>query len=220
MASALVQAIGQTTATATAISKAFTSNNTLGNLLVVCSATNANPAILDTLGNTWYVAANATDPGNAVVRMFYAPNCNAGANTITVTYNSGSTFDSLVISEWSGAETGPVVDEVATQPRGLTTPLQVGPIFPTMDGELVISYCVDPFGQSAGTGWTLVARPNNFTMQYQVQTSATPVTATWSGGGATYHAMIASFRPSGGTPAPLLSPRFVFFDTGQYHLGA
>ncbi len=80
------------TGSSTSPAAAFGSNNTAGNLLAAIiqqmGAVGAVTSVTDTQGNTWSkapggVSSNATS--NQRTEVWYAPNCAAGANTVTAT---------------------------------------------------------------------------------------------------------------------------------------
>lgn len=107
----LVQKAGFATAAATTINQAFSSNNTLGNLLVANVASFAYDVtnVTDSQGNTWKQAGTAT----ANSSIWYAQNCKAGANTVTLNKSStGTGF--LAIAEYSGyAQSGVVLTQTS-----------------------------------------------------------------------------------------------------------
>jgi hypothetical protein len=128
----LVQNTSTTVTGKRTISKAFTSQNTLGNCLIVFAGcwTNqgtANPlgpilTVYDYLGNVFYPVASA---GQETVSssassgyMWVAPNCKAGSNTVTVVSSALATSCDidLQIYEWSGLQSSAVIDQAsATQ---------------------------------------------------------------------------------------------------------
>jgi len=90
-------------ANAASTSCAYTSNNTAGNLLV-CTARagyQGTPVVSDSNGNTWQQAVFYDPQGspsyNGII-IWYAMNCNAGANTVSVTYSASQ----MEIAEYSG----------------------------------------------------------------------------------------------------------------------
>ena len=96
-------------AAATSFTSAFASNNASGNLLVCVAYAGAavtdTLTIADTQGNTWLPEIEQfftqVNPNDAFIRIWIAPRCKAGPNTVTVT--SGSTVTaSIVIAEYTG----------------------------------------------------------------------------------------------------------------------
>jgi hypothetical protein len=99
----------------------FPSNNTAGNCIVVDVAFStgyplAGASVTDTLGNTYKPVLGGHVPGSSDFLMcFVAPNCAAGANTLTITQTGSVGFDfesiSVAIHEYSGL--------LATLPSGM-----------------------------------------------------------------------------------------------------
>lgn len=88
-------------------SLAFGSNNTAGNTLVVIEAQTGNSApfnnvatISDTQGNTYY-SLGSQQTSNASSVFWFAPNCKAGANTVTTSVGP-SPSQVIEIIEYSG----------------------------------------------------------------------------------------------------------------------
>ncbi len=97
---------------------AFSLNNTAGNLLVV-DVVGTEPfggagslSISDSNGNT-YTQIGPNEQNNVIATCWYASNCVAGANTVTVSY-SGGTFANqgiaVAIHEYSGIATTSPLD--------------------------------------------------------------------------------------------------------------
>lgn len=126
---AFVQSAGASTggSQSATLAKAFTSNNAAGNLLI-CVTRNFRTAagtissVTDSNGNTWVQApggyqsnSNAND-----IQLWYALNCNAGANTVTLTSSTSNTFIRFCIAEYSGILTSSAYD-VNTHFQGNST---------------------------------------------------------------------------------------------------
>lgn len=101
----------------TSLPCAFTSANTLGNLLIIalqCNVATAGTIVItDSQGNTYTTVH--TNGSSGYTALYYAPNCKAGANTVTVTF-TGTTFNGgacVAIQEYSGIAAVPVVDATA-----------------------------------------------------------------------------------------------------------
>src|SRR4051794_18497766 len=100
MAVAFVQSTSNAAKAVSSLAKAFTSNNTGGNLLVAFvgvwkSGGGFNdPTITDTLGNTWIRLLSTPRCGNVSCGyLFAAYNCALGANTVTVNVGTSSYID-------------------------------------------------------------------------------------------------------------------------------
>jgi hypothetical protein len=184
----------------TALSLAYTSNNTAGNFLIfaVCASTGANTisGISDTAGNTWVpvngvggFAAN----GSTIVQLFYVENCAGGANTVSATINSGRD-SSLLIAEYSGVATSSSLDvfQNGTTSASVTTTNANDLVFAATSGNKNTAW-------TAGTGWGDFLNNNadsgSFAIEDQIVTSTGTYTATFGGGGgATQAIQIAAFK--------------------------
>lgn len=101
---------------------AFTSSNTAGNCLIVDAIVQENFAgagslsIADSQGNTYTLAGGTThERNNALIATWYALNCTAGANTVTVTYSTSTTHPGMAVAvhEYSGVKTVSAFDTSA-----------------------------------------------------------------------------------------------------------
>lgn len=210
-----------TAGSGTTQSKAFASNNTAGNLLVAVvswATTDRTPTVSDSQGNTWTEIGTHFYDINANIEeglaMFYAKNCKAGANTVTVNYGGTCTDRVLVIAEFSGADTSNPLDGTAGQ--GSTNDnLHAGSgsnnatstaITPSVDGCLLLGACVvvniNPTIAN-GTGFTSLDSLDNFDtfvaqeVEYMIQGTKGSQAATFTTDeGNTYHARVAVFKPA------------------------
>lgn len=146
-------------ANANALSVAFGSNNTAGNLLVaICGNENPILTFSDTQNNTWIaLPALASSPSHKS-QFFYCLNCKAGPNTVSFT--ATSSFPSINVVEYSGANTLDVsaqaINLAAVPGNGGTS---TGPSITTHFANALIIEAVDD-GQhtyTAGAGYTLRA---------------------------------------------------------------
>lgn len=126
MAVAHVQSTGvQSVGSVNSVSKLFTSNVTAGNLIVAFGVTNVHVigtgAMTDDLSNTYTrdIVGAAEGPG---VAIFSAPNIAGGACTVTFNAATGNDFQSIGISEFSGAATSSVLDGTVTATGNNTAP--------------------------------------------------------------------------------------------------
>ena len=172
-------------------SLAYSSNNTLGDLLVALiwwdGSGSYTPAVTDSQGNTWSLAGSpahtsSTNFVNLWCQVAYAANCKAGANTVTVTYSGGTPqYNYINIAEFSGPT---ATDQIATasgttaNPSASATPGQANEVVVAMFvGDMSVVSAVSGFtvwggNQAGGGGWGSA---------YQVQTTATAATATSTG---------------------------------------
>jgi hypothetical protein len=214
MPPAFVQGKGNTTNTASPAPLAFTSNNTAGNLLVVVGRNNGNvsPTIADTQGNTWVLLIQDNWRANNSFFVYYALNCKAGANTITLT--AASTLISFSIAEFSGVQAVSALDQSTFTDTGLGTwtAIDSGGITPTKAGDLIVG--VQGNGTSAttvslGSGYTNLVHDsaNTSSIESQVQSSIAGVhgTFTASSGVSGGAAVLAFFAKSFGSNQLMLT---------------
>jgi hypothetical protein len=174
MSYAFVQGANQRGVIVGSTTLAYGSNNTLGNTLacgIMLSVSGASDAtVSDSQGNHWQ-RADATAygfGGTFALVVWYALDCAAGANTVTVTQTglSGGNNSSLAIGEWSGVPSGAVVDTalIVDEPGACCCS-------PTMSytlsaaGDLCIYFGSSAAGASGGTTLNMsnVTRRENVT---------------------------------------------------------
>jgi hypothetical protein len=98
----------------TTLSSAFPANNVAGSCLIVdglfqeAFAGAGSFAISDSQGNTW-VSAARNNQSNALEQTWYALNCKAGPNTVTITYTGAASGThpgmTLAIHEYAAVQT-------------------------------------------------------------------------------------------------------------------
>jgi hypothetical protein len=190
-------------ATSSHISAAFPSNNTLGNFLIV-TGTAARPAstitIADTAGNTYIPAMGPVTDSNQDVTAYiwYVPNCKGGANTVTLTPSTADALE-IHISEWTGLATSSPLDQTASD-TGTGTTASSGSRTTAVSGELIFGYTFLLNTASAGGGFTGMSLVNGDLDEYQIQSTAGPIAATFTQTTGTWLALMATFAStSGGT---------------------
>ena len=170
-------------------------------------------SLTDTFGNLYQQIPNCfiqivtTHFGTMYQRVAYCQNCNGGAgvNTLTAPFSGAPGFCEVALQEFSGVATSSCLDVSAGATGTGTTPT-VGPVTPTVNNELVFAVSVSD-GSSVfipvGTGFTTTYGANNagtgnWTGEYKVQTTATPVTPTFGPAGVSvqYLASVAVFSPT------------------------
>ncbi len=119
-------------ASAASSSCAYGSANVGGNLLI-CAARageTGTPVVNDSNHNNWYQAVvyNASGGSNNGIVIWYSPNCNSGANTVSITHSSSQ----MCIAEYSGlklttAVLGPTNGNGDTTATALYSAGNVGP---------------------------------------------------------------------------------------------
>jgi hypothetical protein len=203
----------------TSISRAFPSDNTQGNLIAVSASwrkgltTGDFIQCTDTQGNSYTSSMRVYDSTNdQYLATCYAPNINAGSNTVTVTFINDSaaaqTVDlrAITINEYSGVATVSPVDVMAGQ-GGISGTIATDNITSTagtttQDRDLIFGAVVDTDGMSAtgttitaGTGFTKRAEANAIATEDMVQTTAGSVAATFTFSDARrYNAVMIAFE--------------------------
>ena len=208
-----VQSANVTIGSGTSESKAFTSNNTAGNLIVVSSGWNDNTVtarISDTAGNTYATSVGpiANNSSSLVIaQIWYAKNINAGANTVTITY-SGSVHADMEIHEYSGIDTA-IPFDIATSATGNSSTVSPASNFAntSFTNELIFGYgYTDSNTLSAGTGFTNREFINGDLSEDKMVFNAGSYNTTFgiSGGSSKWVALMAAFRGIG-TPVAIMS---------------
>jgi hypothetical protein len=199
----------------TSLSKAYTSNNVAGNLLVLVfrnftGGGFATPAVSDTQGNTWIPVYGAfSNAGSANIAFFYVENCAGGANTVTVTNNSG--FPGFVILEYSGVAASSSL-EAQTHATGSGTAANSGNITTSNAADLLVGFSENEtnggFSVSPGAGWTQRELEDGVSACDQIISSAgTYAFSSTIGGTASWSASIAAFKgaaPAGASAQPVV----------------
>ena len=190
--------------------KAFVSNVTAGNLIVVAAMWNtsdsATPTCSDNLGNTYTeIGTHIWNAGFTYgLALFYAKNVTGGACTVTVSYGGSKVFRSMLIHEYSGGDTTAPFDVTNANTNGTAgagaNNATSNAVTPANNGSLIFGVLADITSGtiSAGTGFTSRQLDvGNFTdSEDQVQGTAGSIAATWSvGNGDSYIARVAAFKP-------------------------
>ena len=204
------------------IAQSFNSSNIAGDLIIVAVSWGDNPApsvsASDSLGNAYFLATTDWDANhNQGLAIFYAPNIQAGANTVTINFGQVDEYRRIIVSEYSGAAADSPLDAAAnyhgsgtTAPNGITSSAATT----TANGDLIFGAVMDDSGNfgsiAAGSGFTERATLNNTdtASEDSTQTTAGPIAATFTFSLADdYLAQMAAFRSAvpGGRSAPVLS---------------
>jgi hypothetical protein len=147
----------QNNAAPTSLSVAFSSSNTAGNFLACFVWENAAGtfSVSDTQGNAWSAASTVKTVGSDSFQLWYAPNCKAGANTVSTTGGvAGNTI--ITVAEFSGVKVTSPLDAATAGASGVTTPS----LTTTQTGDLLIAYVANNFGgitYTQGAGYNLIA---------------------------------------------------------------
>jgi len=178
----------------------FASNNTAGDFLIV-TGTAARPAttltITDTLNNAYSTAFGpVTDTTqNVTMYIWYVPVCKGGANTVTITPSVTAALE-IHVSEWTGLATTSPVDQT-TSATGTGTSVSSGAVTTSMNGELIFGYGWVFNTATAGAGFTPISLVNGDLDEYQVQSAAGSIAATFTQTTGTWFAAVVTFKPIG-----------------------
>jgi hypothetical protein len=187
-----VQIAAGTFASGTSFAQAFTSNNAVGNCIVVTvyeySFSSVLPGISDTNGNTYTLLTSSSSfPGQGVY-VFAALNIAAGANTVTVTLATAAPLG-MIIHEFAGVGHASASDGAANNDSGGTpTSLTVGPITTTQTPDLLVTFCANNNSSSTipspPTGYlgggTVTGNNMVIASAYLLNASAGSHSATWN----------------------------------------
>jgi hypothetical protein len=143
--------------TATTLSLAFPSNTQAGDLLLVAFDydTNATPtSVADSQGNVFTeVGSQLESPAEVRSRVYYAKNIKGGADMVTVTLSTSSSYLELYLNEYSGINTtNPIDAEVGAS--GSAGTASSGDATTTVAGDIIYGYCVGDEFCKVGPGFT------------------------------------------------------------------
>ncbi len=213
-----VQIDGSSPGSTVAAAQAYTTNNTAGDLLV-CGVTwdSAGSRVISTVAdtqlNTWSLWKVQDDTTNLqATALYYAFNCAAGANTVTVTFDGLANSTAIYVAEYSGIQTTSPTDGTATGQTAsgstATDNVTSTSLTTTVNNDTVIGSVMDTDSNAtftAGTGFT--KRGSSFSglsLEDLVQSSSGAIAATWTRSvSGRYAAIVAAFKEaaSGVSPA-------------------
>ncbi len=205
---------------------AFGSNVTAGSLLLACVTSGATDVVTltDNNSNSWVQVTTVTEERKTELWRVY--NANAGATTVTLTFQPGRFADSnMIIREYSGIDTTNALDVFAVgQDYGgfLQTHTSSSTATTAQNDELIIA-CEGTSGASdpvlvAGTNYGNQRSQNGddvFTyggMEDRVVSSTGTYLATFGTTGFVRgETIIATFKITGAPAAPTARPEDIFF---------
>lgn len=191
----------------TSLTSAFPANNTAGNCLIVDAMYQeafggaGSMAISDSQGNTWVHAATHEDNG-FLVETWYALNCAAGANTVTVTYSGTAPGThpgmAIAIHEYSGVALVSAFDADNYGFAGSTGTLPIAlSLTTTADLDLLHLYAS---GGNGGGGSPVFSNSASWTQrEVQIQTPISIATFDAQAGNAGSYSNSISTTPLNGT---------------------
>jgi hypothetical protein len=209
----------QNTVTATPTTTAATAGitHTAGNLLVAyaffANNTGASSVTLsDTAGNSYTgVGSPYIGIANNVMQLFYAKNCLGNAsNVVTSTVDAGnSAYMAISVRQFSGAETGTVLEASPASATGTGTAIDSGSVTVTASSAIIMAgiFAATNAGFAAGSGYSLDAfapPPTDdgqyFADEYKIVTASESATATITL--AQWEIVAAAFKIATSPPPP------------------
>lgn len=213
----------------TGTSIAFSSNNTAGNTLIFAARCGGDCTVTvsDSKGNTWTEDVHLVQTSDlGLLTVWSAPNCAAGANTVTFTFSVVVTSRYL-IAEYNGMQTSAILDKKATTDgAGVTsaTPTSAATATTTNANDLILGFVVTGGAQgtiSAGSGFTLreaTLETSRVALEDKIVTSTGAYTSSFNFTGAdTYAIAVVAYKMLGSTPIqgePLTSQTFMSMSRG------
>ncbi|HYL94985.1 MAG TPA: IPT/TIG domain-containing protein, partial [Terriglobales bacterium] len=124
------------------VSVSYPVAQTAGNLNIVVvgwnDTTSTVSSVVDSLGNTYSLAAAPAHASGATQSIYYAKNIKAGSNTVTVNFSQAAAYPDIRVLEYSGASTTSPVDLTAAA-VGSSTTASCGPVTTTAANELIFA---------------------------------------------------------------------------------
>jgi hypothetical protein len=203
---------------ASKISLAFSSNVHAGDTLIVtgaASAPSSSLTISDSAGDTFVpVIGPISQTGqNVTAYTWIAINAKGGPDTVTLTPSSADALE-IHISEWSGISQVSPVDQTSSA-MGNGSQISSGSKTTTQSGELVYGYAFAGNNASSGSGFTGLSLTNGDLDEYEIQTSAGSVAATFTQQSNYWLAMMATFKPASQDTQPPTAPANLTATTGN-----
>lgn len=192
----------------TTISVAFPSNVTAGNLICAQSGNDTSSGHLtssysDTLSNTYatvVVSANNTTAGQRIDAS-YAKNIAGGACTVTANFSGSTLWRHIHVSEYSGLDTTAPLDQ-SSGGTGTGTSGSSGSKTTTTNGQLIYGGSGNGLN-TAGSGFTTLSTGSSYAnmSEYQIQSSAGSIAATFTGPSSDYCVVMMTFKAAGAAAA-------------------
>jgi hypothetical protein len=205
---ALVQHSAKDNGTANTTSVAVTLNSVASGHLLTCSITYGNPggttlSVSDNLNGAWAVAGSVhfSTGISQTTAIFYLANSKAGATTITGKPGSAGAYGAMDCQEWSGVATSSPLDQF-TEQDGTSANPSSGSVTTGTNGELILGDMENGYSPSAGSGFSLLNTDTSadtgsgLDTEYQIQTNAGSVAATWDLAATGWTAQVATFKPA------------------------
>jgi hypothetical protein len=156
-------------------------------------------SVTDTSGNAYAIAANTTRSSSDSQSIYYAKNIassSAGANTVTITFNTALAYPDVRIAEYSGIDRTNPLDGAAGA-SGSGTLCNSGLLTTTNGTDLLIgANDVSSVTSTAGSGFTnrVITSPDGDILEDRVVTSTGSYTATAPISSGTWVMQIVAFK--------------------------
>ena len=193
--------------------------STAGNLLIAgvsASYYGVASSVTDNAGNIYTSVPSLTSTdGTFGTSIWYCNNCLGGATIVTVTFSTAIGEGTMAVYEFSGQNTGSVVDSANTS-TGSGTAAISATLTPSVTGELLIAYAVNGTSgiTSVTSPWVLIIPSGSAAgSAYYLNPPISAQQATFNyPSGSSYATSIAAFLPpsSGPNPAVATSMFLVF----------
>lgn len=178
-------------------------NPTLPGTSLIVTGTCVRPAgtlsVSDTLGNLFeLVAGPMSNPAQEANAYFWRVRSGlGGADTVTIKATAGGCAMETHVSEWQGLSASVLFDQTTFAQGNTGTSFSSGLVTTAQNGELIFGYTF-PIGNSkVGTGFTLMTYVDGDADEYEIQSAAGPVEATFTQDqSGTWFAAIATFPPA------------------------
>lgn len=193
-------------ATSTTSTAAFSSNTTLGNLIIVGIANDGTAgsvtSVTDTQGNSYSLVVRNTALTAVTAEIWVAVVTTAGASNV-VTANQGFNDGAIFAQEWSGLATSSFTDQLA-RGTGSTTTMTATTAATTVANELIFAVGeVDLSGSNTitvGAGYSNFLTASSSFVRGAIEsktvssTGAQTATMTIASGTASWRECIATFK--------------------------
>lgn len=183
-------------ATTTIVTAAAGSNSTTGNLLVAVvswddAGTPNCSGVTDGTNVFTQVEAKFTDANSQDIQLWYAKNITGKTTPVyTATFSVSTDFRRIVVFEFSGADTTAPLDKI-THGQDTTRSPTTASVTTTTNGQVVVAGIMNDGGTvtetfAPGSGYiepangTAAAADNEVQAEYQIQTSAGGIAASWT----------------------------------------
>ena len=203
---AFVQGGANSRGNVNSISAAFPSSVGTGHLLVAAVGYAGNNidsvalTVTDSLGNSWVSAVGPVRRDtHGAAQIFYVKSSLGGADTVTVTSNSGSADLELYVHEYNGTDTSAPLDVTASGQGSSTTP-STSAVTTTAANEVIFGYAGLTNPGAAGSGFTARKTLGGDVSEDELVTATGSYSATFSQPSTgQWIALMATFKASSGT---------------------